>query len=177
MTVETTIQRMFDNYPDLFATRKDCYNHLFCVIGNGYEWKRGQIVECDDEYDKPEESIIQEEYDDYASACLAPMAMQSEENIKKHDERMQLLQKASGMKTGPCNGFDEEGFPMKNSPWAVHHEECDSCRQICPLDVKMRWYPISEFSLIKRIPADIKPDWKAAVEECRLMLEQDGIKV
>ena len=52
MTVETTIQWMFDNYPDLFATRKECYNHLFCVIGNGYEWKRGQIVRCD-EYDKP----------------------------------------------------------------------------------------------------------------------------
>ena len=137
MTVETTIQWMFDNYPDLFATRKECYNHLFCVIGNGYVWKRGQIVRCD-EYDKPEESTIQEEYDDYASACLAPVARQSEENIKKHDAEMEILRRA-GVK---------EPF----------------------------WYPISEFSLIKRIPADIKPDWKAAVEECKAMLKEDGIE-
>lgn len=41
----------------------------------------------------------------------------------------------------------------------------------------MRWYPISEYSLIKRIPADIKPDWKEAVEECKEMLRKDGIEV
>lgn len=151
MTVETTIQRMFDRYPDLFATRRDCYDHLFCVIGNGYEWRRGQIVECDDE------ATLEEEEWDYTTPH--PRAEQTK------------------VKTGPCDGFDEEGFPMKNSPWAVHHEECDSCRQICPLDVKMRWYPISEFSLIKRIPTDIKPDWKEAVEECKEMLRKDGIEV
>lgn len=154
MTVETTIQRMFDQYPDLFATRRDCYDFLFCVIGNGYEWRRGQIVSCDDESGEDDEAL------DYATPH--PRAEQTKEN--------------SGVKTGPCDGFDEEGFPMKNSPWAVHHEECDSCRQICPLDVKMRWYPICEYSLIKRVPADVKPDWKDAVEECKAMLKEDGIE-
>ena len=38
MNVELTIQSMFDDYPTLFKDRADCLNHLFCVIGNGYEW-------------------------------------------------------------------------------------------------------------------------------------------
>lgn len=44
MTLEQTIQHMFNKYPDLYQTRKDCLNHLFCVIGNGYEWFNGQLV-------------------------------------------------------------------------------------------------------------------------------------
>lgn len=129
---------MFDNYPDLFATRKECYNHLFCVIGNGCVWKRGQVVRCDG-YDKPEKLVIQEEHDDYASACLVPLAKQTEENVKKHDAEMEILRRA-GVK---------EPF----------------------------WYPLSEYSLINRVPEDVKPDWKAAVEECRRMLKEDGIEV
>ena len=177
MTVETTIQRMFDEYPDLFSTRQECYDFLFCVIGNGYEWRRGQVVECDDEFGEDDEAL------DYATPH--PRAEQTKENIakrRKEDKDLRNLKRENDLAEGlpdigPCNGFDEEGFPMKNSPWAVHHEECDSCRQICPLEVKMRWYPISEFSLIKRIPADIKPDWKEAVEECKEMLRKDGIEV
>ena len=44
MTVETTVQWMFDHYPDLYSTREECFDHLFCTIGNGYEWKWGQLV-------------------------------------------------------------------------------------------------------------------------------------
>ena len=44
MTVERTIQWMFNEYPDLFRDRADALNHLFCVLGNGYEWKNGQLV-------------------------------------------------------------------------------------------------------------------------------------
>ena len=118
MTVETTIQRMFDRYPDLFSTRKECYNHLFCVIGNGYEWRHGQVVACDDE------ATMEEEEWDYATPH--PKAEQTKGN---------------------------------------------------GIDIDRHWYPICEYSLIKRIPADIKPDWKEAVEECKEMLRKDGIEV
>ena len=45
MTVETTLQDMYDNFPDLFSNRQECYDHLFCTNGNGYTWRWGQIVE------------------------------------------------------------------------------------------------------------------------------------
>ena len=45
MNVELTIQDCFDNYPGLFKERVDVLNHLFCVIGNGYDWKNGELVD------------------------------------------------------------------------------------------------------------------------------------
>lgn len=48
MKVEQTIQLMQDKYSDLFYNRKSCLDHLFCVIGNGYEWINGELVDPDD---------------------------------------------------------------------------------------------------------------------------------
>jgi len=47
MTAENTIQWMMDFYPDIYPTRKHCLNQLFCVIGNGYKWKNGELVDTD----------------------------------------------------------------------------------------------------------------------------------
>lgn len=50
MRAEDTLQYMADFYPTLFRTRKHALNHLFCTIGNGYEWLNGELVE-DGEYE------------------------------------------------------------------------------------------------------------------------------
>lgn len=51
MRAEDTLQFMADFYKGLFPTRKHALNHLFCTIGNGYEWINGELVE-DGEYEK-----------------------------------------------------------------------------------------------------------------------------
>lgn len=156
MTVETTIQRMFDEYPDLFSTRQECYDFLFCVIGNGYEWRRGQLVSCEDE------STEEAEVADYAaltaeweSAGIKPKAVQSETNIarkRKEDEELHNLKRENDL---------EDGLPD------IGAYDPD----------KRHWYPICEYSLIKSVPPDVKPDWKAAAEECKAMLKEDGIEI
>ena len=41
-----------------------------------------------------------------------------------------------------------------------------------------KWYPLSkEYSYLYNYPDDIKPDWKALLEECKQMLIDDGIEV
>ena len=41
-----------------------------------------------------------------------------------------------------------------------------------------KWYPLSkEYSYLYNYPDDIKPDWKALIEECKQMLIDDGIEV
>lgn len=161
MTVETTLQKMFDEYPDLFSTRQECYNHLFCTNGNGYEWKRGQIVPCEYEEDGNIQMREEAEAADYAaltaaweSAGIKPKAVQSETNVvkrRKEDEELHNLKRENDL---------EDGLP-----------------DIGPYDPDRRhWYPISKYSLINNVPDDIKPDWKAAVEECKLMLADDGIR-
>lgn len=52
MRAEDTLQYMADFYPEIFPTRKHCLDHLFCVIGNGFEWVKGELVDNDDKYQK-----------------------------------------------------------------------------------------------------------------------------
>lgn len=52
MRAEDTLQYMTDFYPDIFPTRKHCLDHLFCVIGNGFEWVNGELVDDDNKYQK-----------------------------------------------------------------------------------------------------------------------------
>ena len=41
-----------------------------------------------------------------------------------------------------------------------------------------KWYPLSkEHSYLYNYPDDIKPDWKALLEECKQMLIDDGVEV
>ena len=41
-----------------------------------------------------------------------------------------------------------------------------------------KWYPLSkEYSYLYNYPDDIKPDWKALLEECKQMRIDDGVEV
>ena len=41
-----------------------------------------------------------------------------------------------------------------------------------------KWYQLSkEYSYLYNYPDDIKPDWKALIEECKQMLIDDGVEV
>ena len=44
MKAENTLQYMMDFWGDLYYSRQKCLNHLFCVIGNGWEWKDGELI-------------------------------------------------------------------------------------------------------------------------------------
>ncbi len=52
MRAEETLQFMMDFYPELFPSRKHCLNHLFCSIGNGYDWRKDELVDRDCEFSK-----------------------------------------------------------------------------------------------------------------------------
>lgn len=41
----TVYRRMFERYPTLFRTRLDAIDHLWCVLGNGYHWVDGGLVQ------------------------------------------------------------------------------------------------------------------------------------
>lgn len=52
MRAEEELQFMMDFYPELFPTRNHCLDHLFCSIGNGYDWRKGELVDRDCEFTK-----------------------------------------------------------------------------------------------------------------------------
>jgi hypothetical protein len=48
-SVERTIEDMIAGYPSLFWSRTLALHHLFVVLGCGYRWKNGELVEIHSE--------------------------------------------------------------------------------------------------------------------------------
>ena len=145
MTVETTLQDMFDRFPNLFATRQECFDHLFMTVGGGYDWMFGQLV-ISGQYNK---EIHDKDY-------LNPKVVKAEQSIKN-------IKKKNKNDREMHNFFREEN---------LYEDGID----IGPYDPNKRhWSEISTRSNILNVPDDIKPDWKAAVEECMTMLKVDNV--
>lgn len=122
---------MYDLYPFLYSTRQECFNYLFCSVGNGYKWKWGQVVHVEGEDEAANE-------DDYVHPQTVHSS-QSSKNLKKKSEWLKIREIAG----------------------------------VLPIP---RWSKLNEkYSLIYHVPKNARPDWKAAVEECKDMLEADGI--
>lgn len=90
-------------HPSLFRTRLDILDHLFAVIGNGYEWRRGRLAE------KPSPE-------------------------RKGDK--------------PPHGLP----PVKDS--GGRHD----------------FYPLSQYSLLTKVPDGASPDWIAMAYEAALVV-------
>ena len=136
MRAEDTLQFMADFYPSIFPTRKHCLNHLFCTIGNGYRWVKGELVEGDD---------------------------------KKYN-RYRLVKPVR-----KAEFEDERDWWVRYRFELEMHEETG--KRINP-DYFFEWsQPSREYSYIYHYPKNIRPDWKALLEECRQMLKEDGVEI
>jgi len=136
MRAEDTLQFMADFYPSIFPTRKHCLNHLFCAIGNGYRWVKGELVEDDD---------------------------------KKYN-RYRLVKPVR-----KAEFEDERDWWVRYRFELEMHEETG--KRINP-DYFFEWsQPSREYSYIYHFPKNIRPDWKALLEECRQMLKEDGVEI
>lgn len=175
MNVELTIQDMFDEYPTLFKERADCLNHLFCAIGNGYEWVNGELVEI------PETPT--EWANELASRLVDGKAFQHNKLSLRGEHLYYRRMRESGQLPDPLSDLPEADrkrlaeIDRRNTeklPDDVYHRR----------PRKERWYfwnwftgkidYCTEYAALFNLPPDIKPDWKAAAEECRAMLREDG---
>ncbi len=179
MNVELTMQEMFDRYPTLFKERADCLSHLFCVIGNGYEWYKGELI-----------LLRQEE-------CSKSEIKTLENHLVngKAFQHNKLSLKAEAIYYEKAN--DDDGFYDRFAP--EEREEFKKARMKTisklPDDIyykyprKKRWgfyvnIPKHEridyhkdYAFLWNYPENIKPDWLAAIEECKALLKEDGFEV
>lgn len=173
MKVELTIQEMFDNYPTLFKERSDCLNHLFCVIGNGYDWVNGELVEDGEDYPLEEQKVFESRLKDGKAFQYNKMSLR-DEAVEYHRRR---IEKHPEEDTPFERKFNEEYF--KSIPDDQYHKH----------ERRKRWYfyvniPGHEridlhknYSYLWNYPEDIKPDWKEALEETKRLLREDGFDV
>lgn len=76
-------------------------------------------------------------------------------------------------------------FPFEEDWYENHefytdlYESCDKTEKI-PFEYQFEWYPLctgKHGSKLYNYPKNIKPDWKALLEECKELLRKDGIHV
>lgn len=174
MKLELTIQEMFNECPTLFKERCDCLNHLFCTIGNGYEWRNGELCSNDDDYniDEPylESCLVDDKAHQYNKLSLKAES-QLYENERITDGWYEDFKEI-------CPEFDIEEMKASRQrtinklPDDVYHKR----------ERKYRWYfylsgYCTKHAKLFNYPDDIKPDWLAGIEECKAMLREDGYDV
>lgn len=178
MKVELTIQKMFDEYPTLFKERADCLNHLFCTIGNGYEWINGELVSDKD--------VTKEKQKMFESRLVNGKAFQYNK-LSLKAEAIFYEEKREN------NGYYDE-FPVGIRK-KLKQARIDFINQL-PDDVyydefprKKRWYFYTntlgkeridyhkEYAELWNYPKNIKKDWLEAIEECKTLLREDGFEV
>ena len=182
MKVELTIQNMFNKYPTLFKERADCLDHLFCCIGNGYEWKNGELVQIfsDGNLDINHLQSCLVDGKAYQHNKLSLRA----ESQRYEDERIAEGWYETYVEKYPDEDIDElkqiRQRMINRLPDDVYYRE--------PIR-KKRWYFYvnipgredidfyEDFAKLFNYPDNIKPDWKEAIEECRRLLIEDGFEL
>lgn len=178
MKLELTIQKMFNDYPSLFKERADCLNHLFCTIGNGYDWENGELVDCGSICRAPED-VDKEELDFLQNQLLRGKAFQYYK-MSLRDEVYEMIARERKRED-----FDEwlERLEMTKLQWAElalkNIEKAPPNVYYKIKDRKMRWYFFiggycKNFSYLWNYPKNIKEDWLAGIEETKALLMEDG---
>lgn len=172
MRLELTIQLMFDHYPELFKTRADALDHLFCTCGNGFNWHNGELADPDDK-DYYSEQYLKE----LESHLVAGKAFQHNK-LSLKQEKLNRLKEERGLIKTICEirGITPEQY-FKDQEKAINRLPDDRYYEI--EDRKYRWYffcagECKSWAPLFNYPKDIKDDWLAGIEETKQLLIEDG---
>lgn len=165
MTLELTIQSMFNKFPCLFKERSDCLDHLFCVIGNGFDWSGGELVYGYDDFRIDEE---------YLETCLVNGKAFQHNKLSLRAEARHYLEerreedRVKGIKEDPNYEQVEDKY-VNSLPDDVYHRR--------PRDKRWGFYLngyCERYAYLFNYPENIRPDWLAGIEECKELLREDG---
>lgn len=146
MNVKDTFWQAFNLYPSLFQTRADVINQLFFVIGNGYEWRDGELCGVDGDQPKTLDDITEER-----------IARELQDR-----SRVRLAQSAARILGEPIPTEEEALEEQLNEEFAI---------KIGPVRGKPRdFYPVCQYSKLCNVPADVRPDWLRLAREAAQML-------
>lgn len=164
MTLKNTIARMVTYYPMLFQDRVQCLDHLFCVIGNGYKWNKGQLVVP--AYLREEEMRIKFRADDRPT----------EEQTIEMQLQVQTPKKTKGFPEYKLNSFTQY---MLVSYFRQHRALKNVDKITSPgfhewVSPNYQFYPLCEYSKMLCLPKNIQPDWLAGAEETLALVKMFG---
>lgn len=149
MKFEETIQSCFDNYPTLYQTREQVLNQLFCVIGNGYEWKNGELVDDNDK--KPINNLYNGKAKQYNIITKGKYRKMMFDELKSDKENYKFW----------TDILKEKGLTLEEE--FLKPKEDDNELQF---KIDKSIYPLCrQYSKMFNYPKDIKEDWLEGIRE------------
>lgn len=135
---------------------------MFLTIGNGYEWYEGELV-----YNSEEDA----DYIRYLESLFVNGKAFQHDKWTLRDEYLHNPVIADSYKNHTRLSYTTENrvWDILSTPDDVYYEIPE---RRCRWSIYLSGY--SRFMAINNIPDDIKPDWKAGVEEVIAMLKEDG---
>ena len=136
-------------YPGIFPNALKVFEHLFIVIGNGYEWKDGELVEvCGAEFCTNVEDAVVNNIKFHLMESNNGILVNKKMDVSTFNNRVKRVLKDCII---PIFHVDER---MEDFTVPDYNERTDS---------NFSFYPISKYSYIYDIPDDVQPDWLAAI--------------
>jgi hypothetical protein len=138
MNAEDTVRYLYEVYS---YRRGGALDHLFFVIGNGYEWQRGELVSGD------------------LRAELIPQY--AEEHRREVTDDMRRMWEAFDARMG-----DKLGCIVKPMEERIKEYWRDKLiARDLPVESDYRIYPLCKYSRIMNVPDDVTDDWLALAME------------
>lgn len=167
MTYEITVKNALKLFPLLFKSRLDVDEHLFAVIGNGYEWIDGELVDAAYYGNKEvnnSEAIIKHVDGWMERDCGAYLGLWCLENNKDRNNLdfedivnfvshyHREIQNDIKNSTNYINSVDDSFSKYEHVPDEFEEDY-------------WKIYPISVYSRLVNFPEDIKDDWREALSK------------
>ena len=194
MKVKDAVKASIMLYPTIHKTKLDVYEHMFLVIGNGYDWVNGELV-AEKRVPTVQKAIEKElndnfQYDiikDYSiSWNLTEFAIEVQGEGKLIDESTKdsITEKYAQIITDRFKTHLEKKNrniqiilnAKKIAEEELHYAEDPETAEMAKfVNETIELYPLSEkYSYLLNTPDDIKDDWRdAIIEFCDYLLTSE----
>ncbi len=167
MNYHDTVFECLQIYPDLFPTRLEVDNQLFAVIGNGYDWIEGELVEA---YNSDTDGVDVTNICDVIKYHLKYEFQNSPSNLLKIIEINKLLGKESLVEFAVTRKLNElyeiiDQVSKIETRYKNYFHTPSKLEEQLGERFKWKIYGISKYSKLTCFPDNIKPDWKEALQE------------
>ena len=171
MTVRDTIIDMIRRHPLITKNKVDAYDHLFLTVGNGYEWRDGELVYWNEKqrYKMNIEDAIHARLFGTDKDILMTSVFTSHLNDIRYDfldtddsdEQDMIIDLKASELTVKMN--NQKVRLMGQISKILHAEE--EADKPCWMHNESDLYDMSGYSKICNIPVNITEDWKNAIIE------------
>lgn len=145
------IVKMIWSYPTIYENRSECLNHLFCVIGNGYQWQNGILRAIDEDEQlnplikkNPDRDLRSEE------KAIAAWEKEFEGHLDTEDAQKIRVRRLLNVK--------------KHNNKVEFRRDYADLLALATGELRSI-YPLCEYSCMATVPDDVHPDYLAGIRE------------